>query len=230
MVLAVDDNKPVATKQFGLPLQVKHVAAREAGTFSGWGSTFGGPADAYNDEIQLGAFAKSIAAHRAAKTAPALLWSHTMSEPIGVVTQLVEDSYGLRVDGKLTLQVSRAAEAHALMRAGALGLSIGYSAINSTRKPGGIRLLTEIKLHEISCVSIPANSNSKIISVKTQPTIAELQDLRVAERILRDGGYSHKQATAIVSRGRAAFKQRDVAEADDRLAKKIMAAVFQLRK
>ncbi len=214
----------MSDKRYSFPLAIKFSGASEAGSFSGYGSTFGGNPDAYGDVIAAGAFAKSIAAHRAAGTSPALLWSHDANQPIGIITQLTEDSRGLRVDGKLTLEVARAAEAHALMKAGALAFSIGYHALQSTPLGKRGRQLDEIKLFEVSAVAMPANTNAKLISVKVRPDAVDQHNPRVIEQILRDGGVTRNQAKRILSLGKAAFRQRDVVLADDILSQKLLAA------
>lgn len=214
-----DDNT-----RYSFPLAIKFSATTQPGEFSGYPSTFGGDPDAYGDVVGSGAFTKSIAAHRAASTSPALLWSHDQNQPIGVITQLREDSRGLFCEGKLTLEVARAAEAHALMKAGALAFSIGYHAIATTPLSKRVRRLDEIKLFEISCVAIPANTNAKIISVKVRPDAVDQHDPRIVEKILRDAGISRLHAKRIISLGKAAFRQRDVVIADDILARKLIAA------
>ena len=83
-----EDEADELHKRQSLPLAIKYSAGADAGTFSAYGSTFGPPADSYNDIIAPGAFTKTIADHRAAGTSPALLWSHDMQQPIGVITQL----------------------------------------------------------------------------------------------------------------------------------------------
>jgi uncharacterized protein len=218
------------TVHHSIPLAVKYSAASEAGQFSCYASTFGGPPDAYGDTIKAGAFAPSLAQHRAAGTSPALLWAHDQSQPLGVITNLIEDTRGLRMDGKLTLEVARAAEAYALMKAGALAFSIGYQTVKATSLGKGIRQLDEIRLFEVSAVAIPANSNAKLISVKGPPDLVDQHNPRVIERILTDSGVTRSQAKRIVALGKTAFRPRDVAIAEQYLSQKLMAASRAIRK
>jgi HK97 family phage prohead protease len=206
--------------KFSIPLAVKFSAASEAGQFSAYASTFGLPPDAVGDIVKPGAFTKSIAQHRAAGTAPALLWSHDVTQPIGVITRLIEDQHGLRMDGKLTLEVARAAEAYALMKAGALAFSIGYQVVDSTRLGKRGRQLNELKLHEVSACAIPANTNARLLSVK----VIDQNNPRVIEKILCDGGVTRNQAKRIISVGKSAFRERDVLVADSKLSQKLIAA------
>ena len=97
-----------------------------------------------------------------------MLWQHDPTEPIGVWADLAEDGQGLAVKGKLTLEASRARDAHALMKAGALnGLSIGFRTVDAERRSGGGRILKQIDLIEISLVSLPAASRARVSDVKS---------------------------------------------------------------
>src|SRR5690554_4588516 len=109
------------------PIQVKFAATEQSGEFQGYASTFGGEPDSYGDVVAPGAFSKSLSRHAQHGTKPALLWGHDQSAPIGVWTGLKETDSGLLASGRLTLDVPQAKAAHALMRDGALSLSIGYS-------------------------------------------------------------------------------------------------------
>lgn len=140
----------------------------EAGSFAGYASTFGGPPDGYGDVIAPGAFARALARHEAAGSRPAMLWQHDTRAPIGRWTRLTEDARGLKVEGRLTLEVQRAREAYALLRDGALGgLSIGFRTRRSEAGAHGGRLLTELDLIEISLVTLPANAAARVAAVKT---------------------------------------------------------------
>ena len=73
-----------------------------------------GGSQAAGDIVAPGAFSKSLAAHKAAQSAPAMLWHHDPRQPIGKWLGLAEDAHGLKVEGKLTLGLARARDAHAL--------------------------------------------------------------------------------------------------------------------
>ena len=147
-------------------LEVKF-ATDEAGTLSGYASVFEGDPDSYGDVIARGAFTRSLAEHKAAGSAPLLLWQHDPSEPIGVWLALREDATGLHVSGRLILETRRGQEAYALLKAGALnGLSIGFRTRASERRNGGGRVLQDLELIEISLVSIPAASRARVTGVK----------------------------------------------------------------
>ncbi len=182
---------------FDCPFEVKSV--KDDGTFVGYGSVFGN-IDSYQEIVVPGAFTESLAAQKAAGRLPALLWQHRSGEPIGIYTDMREDSVGLHVEGKLALKTTRGAEAYELLKMSALsGLSIGFNTReDSYDKVTGIRTLKKVDLWEVSLVTFPANDAARISAVKTIESISTLSE---AERYLRDaGGFSRAQATALLSR------------------------------
>lgn len=196
-------------------LQIK--ATGDDGTVEGYGSVFG-VKDNYDDVIAPGAFAASLAEHKADGTMPAMLWQHNSDEPIGVWTEMVEDPKGLRINGQLALDTVRGKEAHALLKLGALnGLSIGFMAKQwAYDRDTEIRTLTEIDLWEVSLVTFPANEKARVTNVKAAEQLAAPKD---AERALRDAGFSKADATAFVSRAmRMGEERRDSADSTARAA------------
>lgn len=181
-------------------LFLKAASVAPSGIFTGFASTFGGPPDSYGDVIAPGAFVESLAEHAKNGTTPAMLWSHDQSEAIGRWTSLKETPSGLEVSGKLTLETRRGNEAYALMKDGALGLSIGYSIPSGgSTYQGQTRMLKKVKLFEISVVAMPANPAAQITSVKSLIRPDNIRDL---ESRLRDElGFSAREAKAIASRG-----------------------------
>lgn len=94
------DNDPWAGGLItGRPIELKLISdATESGLVEGYASTFGG-LDHGQDTVHPGAFADSLQAHHAAGTAPAMLWAHRHSEPVGRWDAMGEDARGLRVRG-----------------------------------------------------------------------------------------------------------------------------------
>src|SRR5579875_439822 len=123
--------------RFNCGLELKFAAGTEDGTFSGYGAVFGIEDDG-GDLIQKGAFKDSIAAFKSGKAPwPAMLEQHGYfgangMTPIGVWTDVEEDSTGLKVAGKLALGTQRGKELYELMkmepRPAISALSIGYRA------------------------------------------------------------------------------------------------------
>lgn len=171
-----------------------------SGIFTGYASTFGGEPDAYGDVVVSGAFTASLLSHASKGTMPALLWQHDSAEPIGRWTELKEDGRGLVGKGKLTLGTQRGADAHALMKDGALALSIGFCVPSGgIDYQGHTRLLKSIDLIEVSAVALPANPNAKIIGVKSLAGIARPENIREFENLMRSCGFSSREARRCAS-------------------------------
>lgn len=181
------------------------------GAFEGYASVFDRLDDG-RDIVAPGAFAASIARRGAAGVK--LLWQHDPREPIGMIDTLHEDGVGLRVAGRLLLDIARARDAHRLMRAGALdGLSIGYRVKRSqVDAKTAVRRLIEIDLWEVSLVTFPMQAAARLIRVKGMPR----DNIRAFENFLRDaGGFSRREAKAIAAQGFAGIhKPRDAASGD----------------
>jgi len=174
----------------------------EEGVFSGWGSIFGNK-DSGGDIVVAGAFAKSLAEHRQKGTKVKMFWQHDPHQPIGKWTDMAEDGKGLYVEGKLNMGVQRGREAYALLKEGDIdGLSIGYSIVDAEPdEKRGALLLKQVKLWEVSVVSMAMNERARIDSVKDALSIGELPSLPEFEKFLREAGFSKTQAAAIAGRG-----------------------------
>ncbi len=182
------------------------------GTFHGYGSVFG-VKDWYDEIVIPGAFSESLAAHRAAGTMPAMLWQHRSAEPLGAYADMSEDQIGLKVSGQLALKTVRGAEAYELMtmkpRPAINGLSIGFmTREDSYDKVTGITTLKKLDLWEVSLVTFPANDAARVQGVKT---IEVIEDLKSAEKYLRDAGLSRTEARAFIARVKS-LGQRDADE------------------
>lgn len=152
------------------PFEVKDID--EQGVFWGYASVFGNPDAAWPmpEVVEPGAFAKTLK-ERAHKVR--ICHQHDWKEVIGKPVELREDERGLYVKAQLVLDVQRAREDYALMKAGALDeLSIGYQVIKDelgTVDGQKIRRLKELKLYEISPVTVAANDQAVITGVKAAP-------------------------------------------------------------
>lgn len=181
------------------------VKADATGEIEGMASPFGGAPDSYGDIVEPGAYAASLASHAKAGTAPAMLWAHDQSRPVGRWLEMQERQDGLHVRGRLNLKTQAGQEAYEHVRGGDLdGLSIGY-----TIAPGGasvdrqgVRTLKAVTLHEVSLVTLPAASTARVRRVKSISGPDELRDLlrghglpvRFCEKVAA-GGWAHLQNT-----------------------------------
>lgn len=133
--------------------------------------------DLDNDKIVKGAFTKTI---KDRKHMPAVFSNHDINSlPIGVITEMVEDDYGLLVKG-IICDTQEGNDVYKLMKANALhSFSIGYKTVKST-DVNGVRVITEIKLYEVSIVNlIPANELAVLQQIKAadeQQTDADSSD------------------------------------------------------
>lgn len=155
------------------------------GSFEGYASLFD-VTDLGGDVIVPGAFRDSLRSRgpRGIK----MLFQHDPNEPIGVWDELTEDARGLFVRGRLTLEVARAREVLALMRAGALdGLSIGFKAVTAQRQARtGIRRLARVDLWEISVVTFPLLPQARVGQVKARPGRSLEEAIIAATRLVRN--------------------------------------------
>lgn len=175
---------------------VKALDDAEPGTFEGYASTF--DVDSTGDVIMPGAFTRTLAAHVAKGRSIPVLWQHDTREPIGVTVEAHEDARGLFVKGRLIMELARAREAYALLRADVLGgLSIGFSIPKGGAtwdEETGLRRITELRLWEYSLVTFPANEHAELTGVKSADfaalaaELAELRsDVRGLTEALRNG-------------------------------------------
>lgn len=167
-------------ERFDCGLEIK--ALSDDGVIEGYGSVFGN-VDNGGDKVMPGAFIEGLAAGKRAGRTVKMLWNHDPSQPIGVWEDLAEDAKGLWGKGRLVLDVPKAREVHALMKAGAIsGLSIGYRTKYSELE-GNVRLLKAVDLYEISPVTFPMNERAKVTSVKSDGFDEVVEKLKAGDRL-----------------------------------------------
>jgi len=159
----------------------------EVGTFTGYLATWG--VDTTNDRFERGAFAASLAEHRARGNRPIRMrFQHHPEGLIGSfpIAGAVEDERGLRVRGEVVLE-GLGRQVFALLKAGVLSdLSIGFITEKS-RQEAGVRVIERARVIEGSLVDEPANQAAQVLSSKTreQRAIAQMvADLRASRREL----------------------------------------------
>lgn len=181
----------------------KATDVQDDGTFTGYGSVFG-TLDSYREIVMPGAFKKSLERIKESGDPIPALWQHRSDEPIGGYDLLEEDERGLKTSGWLMInEIPLAAQAHALMKRRVIkGLSIGYFVEQSEYdEKTGIRKLYELDLQEISIVTFPANPDAQIDAIKQKLSEGRLPTIREFEEILREKGFSRKQAEMIAACG-----------------------------
>ena len=155
-------------------LSVKEVG--DAGEFIGHASVFGN-VDLCGDVITKGAFRKTINDNHGKFP---LLDRH--SETVGAVTA-EEDSYGLKVKGRINLDTTIGRDLHSNMKflkSNGInpGMSIGFMPVpGKVAYKEGYRELNEVKLVEVTITPIPMNPLARVTDVKSvdADAIADIQ-------------------------------------------------------
>jgi uncharacterized protein len=119
--------------------------------------------DEGQDLVEPGAYGKTL--QEKGPTRP-ILWQHNHDEPLGTI-ELQDRDDGLYGKGQLVLSVPQAKAAYDLIVAGAVtGLSIGYTVVRDSIE-NGVRRLKELRLWEISIVTMPMADLARISSIKS---------------------------------------------------------------
>lgn len=174
-----------------------------AGTFSGYGSTFGN-VDSYGDIVMPGAFADTIPTFLQQGFIGA---SHDWDEAVAIPTLAREDARGLYIEATFHSDSgSQDVRTRMSERAAAgksVGLSIGYEtkqyemiaadaamaqglAKEGDRENwmGGYRLLKQLELYEVSIVTVPANRAATVTGIKSPETMTFAEQQEHAESLV----------------------------------------------
>ncbi|MCF1502186.1 HK97 family phage prohead protease [Afifella sp. H1R] len=194
------------------PVELEMKLLSEEGEFEGYGSIFN-TVDHGGDIVMPGAFSASIGKRGAAGIK--MLFQHDTRDIIGKWLEIREDAKGLYCKGRLFLGIQRGREAYELMREKALdGLSIGFRTIvDQWDREDDVRRLIEVDLREISAVTFPMHEGATVSLVKGD----QLPTEREFERwLVRDAGFSARQAKAIVASGyKSLQRERDAGTGDE---------------
>lgn len=149
------------------------VKVDENGMISGYASTWTREPDSYGDVVAKGAFAEDIAKIKEEGRVLPFLFNHdsfNLNSYIGTVVELEEDDHGLKFMATFddTPDAQRARE---LAMDGRLcKFSFSYDVLEAAevtledgRKANELR---KLKIHEVSLVMYPANSDTSVVSVK----------------------------------------------------------------
>lgn len=156
-------------------MEIKDIALKakafdNAGAFVGMGALYN-EVDLQGDIIQPGAFSKTIREQGEGKV---LLWAHDMARPIGLA-KLEDSDRGLVVRGTIDRDDADGAAAFNRVQKGYVrGLSIGFDLPNAgaVSYQNGKRYLGEVRVHELSLVSVPAQPAALISGVKSLSQVA----------------------------------------------------------
>ncbi|MGA9658244.1 MAG: HK97 family phage prohead protease [Asticcacaulis sp.] len=129
----------------------------------GYASRFG-LRDLNEDVVVPGAFQPSLMSSGAGGVR--MLYQHQLKSPIGVWDELGEDETGLFVRGRILEFSPEARMVAAMVKSGVIdGLSIGFRTQKSRKGQGGLRVLTQVELWEISIVTFPMLPSARITRI-----------------------------------------------------------------
>lgn len=136
------------------------------GIVKGYGSVFGN-VDSDGDMIAKGAYSKTIMENGKRVK---YLYQHQMDKPLGKMINLYEDEKGLVFEAEIP-KTQLGMDVLELIKAGVITEnSVGILPLQKEDCPEGMkncyRKLTEVKLYEISAVTLAANDEAMITNVK----------------------------------------------------------------
>lgn len=170
-------------------------ADEKAGIVKGYASVFNN-VDSDNDIIKSGAYKKTIAENgRRVK----YLYQHDMDKPIGKMVNLEEDEKGLVFEAEIA-KTQLGMDVIELIKAGVITEnSVGILPIQK-EMINGKREITEVKLYEVSAVTLAANDQAMILDVKgnVDPNKVIKRYDNIA-RLIRKGNISDELGYALES-------------------------------
>ena len=165
------------------------------GIVKGYGSYFDNK-DSDMDIIRKGAYQKTIKENGERVK---YLYQHDMMQPIGKMKELYEDDKGLVFVAEIP-KTQLGNDVMELMKAGVITEnSVGIMPIVKENK-GDYRELREVKLYEISAVTLAANDQAKILDVKGLKNIDQVyKRYDNICKLLRKGNISNDMGYALES-------------------------------
>jgi HK97 family phage prohead protease len=136
-------------------------ADEKAGIVKGYASVFGNK-DSDGDIIMNGAYKKTIQENR---NRIKYLYQHDLDKPLGKMLMLEEDQKGLMFEAEVP-KTQLGKDVLQLMMAGVITEnSVGIMPIQREMRDG-YREISEVKLYEVSAVTLAANDQAMILDVK----------------------------------------------------------------
>lgn len=168
-------------------------ADEKMGIVKGYGSYFDNK-DSDSDIIRKGAYQKTIKENGERVK---YLYQHNMMQPIGKMREMYEDEKGLVFVAEIP-KTTLGKDVIELMKAGVITEnSVGILPIVKEEK-GDYREIREVKLFEISAVTLAANDQAKILDVKGSKNIEELyKRYDNVAKLLRKGEISDEMGYAL---------------------------------
>jgi HK97 family phage prohead protease len=161
------------------------------GQFTAYASVFGN-VDSYGDIVVKGAFANDLERWEKSGGVIPLLFGHNMADPdfnIGHVVSAEEDEVGLKVTAQLDLENPKAKQVYRMLKGKRIDqMSFAYDVIDGeslTKDGEDVYEIRDLKLYEVSVVTVGANELTEVLAVKQMPVVADrlLTDVK-AGRVL----------------------------------------------
>lgn len=183
-------SKPVYYKALSIS-PTGEMVNTDSRTIKGYAAVFGNK-DSDCDILIKGAFAKSINERGPASTSNRkviMLWQHDMDEPLGRITTLKEDDYGLYFEAELD-KIPEADRTLEQLKSGTLNqFSIGYRYVWDKMEydaDADAYVVKEVELFEISVVSIGCNEMTYFLGMKSEEMESEQNKLnRDTEKVIK---------------------------------------------
>lgn len=147
--------------------------ANEAGSISGFFSTYDKEPDSYGDIIEPGAFTETIKKREESGHPFPLCWNHDFSAVIGAVDSVKDTEKGPFIEAHF-LDTQLAQDVRKMLQSGAVyQFSFAYDVLGNRaptqeeQEKGVTNVLTKVDVFEISVVTVPANQNAVATEVKS---------------------------------------------------------------
>ncbi len=165
----------------------------KSGIVKGYGSVFGNK-DSDGDIITKGAYTKTIKENG---DRVRYLYQHNMDWPLGKMLSLYEDEKGLVFEAEIP-QTRLGKDVMQLIKAGVVTEnSVGILPINKAMV-NGVREIREVKLFEISAVTLAANDQALILDVKGNMDVEKIANkYDNLAKLIRKGDISDELGYAI---------------------------------
>ena len=156
-------------------------SAEDAGTISGYFSTYDRIPDSYGDVIAKGAFAETIAKRKESGHPFPLCWNHDLNQIIGSVDpDSIEDTDKGPLMTATFFDTPLAQEKREIVKSGVVyQFSFAYDVLEAgpVELEDGIKAneLRKLDLFEVSIVPIPANQNAIMTDVKSTVATATVK-------------------------------------------------------
>ena len=145
---------------------------KDAGTISGFFSTYDRIPDSYGDIIAPGAFTETVKAREESGHPFPLCWNHDLNQIIGKVDSIEDTEKGPLMTASF-FDTPLAQEKREIVKSGVVyQFSFAYDVQGWERptaeeeKAGIMNVLTKLDLFEVSIVPIPANQNAVMTEIK----------------------------------------------------------------